>query len=99
MRKDSEDLLEHVLSAVMQADTTELTLFSHLKSTVPTARISALIHALLAADQSLTKTFNGNSAGRTDAALARHVALTLAAQADAFEHDRKTGLKLHDLPI
>jgi hypothetical protein len=99
MRHDTEALLEHVLNAVMQADTDALTLSIHLRNTVAEARLSALIRALLSAEAVIRETFNGSSTGRADAALARSLALTLAEAADDIEaaRDPDTALRLRDL--
>lgn len=88
MQLDTEALLEHVLGALMQPDTDALTLSIHLRNTIPEARISALIRALLSAEQVILTTFNGNSAGRSDAALARSFALTMAEALDEIEASR-----------
>ncbi len=85
MRKDTEDLLEHVLHAVMQTENDALMLAIHLRNTVPDARVISLMRALLAADGVIAETFNGSSPGRADAALARSFALTLAEAADDLE--------------
>ncbi|WP_224813720.1 hypothetical protein [Hasllibacter sp. MH4015] len=85
MRPETEQLLEHVLHAVMQPDSDALTLAMHLRSAVPEARVIALIHALLSADRVIRDTFNGNAPARADAALASGFALTLAEVAEAHE--------------
>lgn len=106
MRKETEDLLEHVLAAVMAPgngdDTDTLALSSHLRQTVPDARAVALIRALLSADQVIQDTFNGNSPGRLDAKRARALAYALTVATDDAEASRTTHdgpLRLSDLPL
>lgn len=101
MRYDTEGLLEHVLNAVMQPDTDALTLAIHLRNSVPEARATALIRALLATEAVIRDTFNGSSPGRADAALARSFAFTLVEVADDFEAAREadTAPRLRDLAV
>ena len=89
MRKDTETLLEHVLSAVMAPDTDALTLATALRNTVPEAPAISVIRALLSADRVIRETFNGNSPGRVDAERARSLALALAEAADDLMDARK----------
>lgn len=98
---DHEILLETVLTAVMDSTPEPLALLSRLRQTAPDARLTALIRALLSADQVITETFNGSSPGRSDAALARSMALTLAEAADEAETSTNptAPLRLSDLSI
>ncbi|MEJ6393761.1 hypothetical protein V8J82_10870 [Gymnodinialimonas sp. 2305UL16-5] len=102
MRKDSEDLLELVLAAVMAADADDVGVMAHLRHAVPDVRVLALIRALLSADQVIHETFNGNAAGRKDAIRARRLAVMLTEAADevdvALSQDRPA-LRLVDLPV
>lgn len=98
MRKNSETLLEYVLAAVMAPVNDTLTRASTLRNTVPDAPATAVIRALLSADHVIRETFNGNSAGRVDAMLARGLALTLAETADDLKAARDTSpILLSDL--
>ena len=64
---DHEILLETVLTAVMDSTPEPLTLLSRLRRDAPDARLTALIRALLSADQVISETFNGSGPGRADA--------------------------------
>jgi len=109
MQHDAEALLEHVLNAVMQPETDALSLAIHMRNTLPDVRPMALLRALLSAEAVIRDTFNGNSQGRTDGALALQIALTLAELADdqeaGREADHEAGraddatLRLRDLPL
>jgi hypothetical protein len=94
MRQDSEDLLETVIAAVMSSHAEPLALAGRLRHTVPGARVTALIRALLDADRVIGETFSGASPGRADARLARGFALTLAEAADEVEAERDDGTAL-----
>ena len=98
---DHETLLETVLGAVMNSEAEPLTVLWSLRQNAPDARVMALIRALLAADQVIASTFNGNSQGRADAQLARSMALILAEAADDMETDESVSapLRLSDLSI
>lgn len=98
---DHEVLLETVLTAVMNSATEPLALLAELRRSAPEARITALIRALLSADQVISETFNGNAPGRADAALARSMALILAEAADETEAAGAATrpLRLDDLSI
>ena len=101
MDYDFETLLEQVLHAVMDSQAEPLTVLWNLRQTAPEARVTALIRALLAADQVIASTFNGNSPGRADAQLARSMALTLAEAADDAEVETPPSapLRLSELSI
>ena len=101
MEPDFETLLEQVLHAVMDNRAEPLTVIWHLRQSAPDARVTALIRALLSADQVIVSTFNGNAPGRADARLARTLALTLAEAADDAEQENapKAPLRLSDLSI
>jgi len=101
MESDFETLLEQVLTAVMDSDAEPLTILWKLRQTVPDARVTAVIRALLAADQVIATTFNGNSPDRPDAKLARTMALILAEAADDAEAAQRPPdpLRLSDLSI
>ncbi len=96
-----ETLLETVLGAVMNSDADPLSVIWALRQNAPDARATALIRALLAADQVIASTFNGNSPGRADAKLARTMALIIAEAADDMEEDDTVTapLRLSDLSI
>ncbi|MEJ6390668.1 hypothetical protein [Gymnodinialimonas ulvae] len=98
---DHEILLETVLSAVMDSTPEPLALLARLRKSAPDARLTALIRALLSADQVISETFNGSSPGRADAILARSMALTLAEAGDEVEAETRPGapLRLSDLSI
>ncbi len=101
MENAHETLLEQVLAAVMDTNAEPLTLLHNLRHSVPDARTTALIRALLDADRVIGETFNGNSPGRADAALARSMALTIAEAADEAEASENptAPLRLSDLSI
>ena len=101
MNSDFETLLEHVLAAVMDSKAEPLTILWSLRQTVPEARVTALIRALLAADQVIATTFNGNSQNREDAKLARSMALVIAEAADDAEaaETPSAPLRFRDLTI
>lgn len=88
MRHETELLLETVLAAVMAQDSDALTLATTLRNTLADAPAIAVIRALLTTDRIIAETFNGKAASRTDAQLARTLALTLAEAADDLAHSR-----------
>lgn len=88
MRKDTEILLETILSAVMAPENDALTLAATLRNAVPDAPAIAVIRGLLAADRVIIETFRSDTASHVDAQLARALALTLAEAADDLAHTR-----------
>ncbi len=82
------DLLEAVLSALTAAQGDPMHLFTALSANGSHLRVTALICALLRADQILRDTFAGTTNGHSDALLARAAALSLAEAAEEVERAR-----------
>jgi hypothetical protein len=81
-------LFERVLDRLTRADGSAEALLSALALGDRDTRALAVIHALLAADAALARTFTDVDLVGRDRALARDVALTLAERADRIEADR-----------
>ena len=105
MEPDFDTLLEQVLAAVMDGQAEPITLLWSLRQATGNPRITTLIRAFLAADKIISSTFNGDGQDRSDAGLARTMALILAEAADDVEVEAETAqiparaLRLSDLSI
>jgi methanogenic corrinoid protein MtbC1 len=105
MEPDFDTLLEQVLAAVMDGQAEPITVLWKLRQTTGDPRIMTLIRAFLAADHIISTTFKDDGLDRSDAALARTMALILAEAADDVELDAETTqtpsppLRLSDLSI